>query len=107
MDQRNQVAAAARPVNDPMSISALHCKAGGVKAAFIARSAKNYAKVCRLQTLKNRGRLLLIWLVTYYAPGSLCKALHSDPLLPVTNGGYGATQSRCMKCEWAAIPWAL
>jgi hypothetical protein len=27
-----------------MSISALYCKAGGVRAAFIARPAQNYAQ---------------------------------------------------------------
>jgi hypothetical protein len=52
MAKRITLPLAARPVNGPMSISALYCKAGGVRAAFIARSARNYAKFGGLQTLQ-------------------------------------------------------
>jgi hypothetical protein len=50
--QKNHAAAAARLVHGPMSISALNCKAGVVRAAFIARPTRNYAKFGLLQTLQ-------------------------------------------------------
>jgi hypothetical protein len=52
MAKRIRLPLAARPVNRPMSISALYCKAGGVRAAFMARSVRNYAKFGGLQTLQ-------------------------------------------------------
>jgi hypothetical protein len=52
MAKRITLPLAARPVNSPMSISARYCKAGGVRAAFIARPARNYAKFGGLETLQ-------------------------------------------------------
>lgn len=48
--QRIALPLAARPVNGPMSISALYCTTDGVRAAGFARSARDYAKVGCLQT---------------------------------------------------------
>jgi hypothetical protein len=50
--QKNHVAACGAPVNGPMSTSSLYCKTGGVRAAFIVRSARNYAEFGGLQTLQ-------------------------------------------------------
>jgi hypothetical protein len=52
MAKRITLPLAAHPVSGPMSISALYCKVGGARVAFIARSTRNYAKFGGLQTLQ-------------------------------------------------------
>jgi hypothetical protein len=66
MAKRITLPLAARPANGPMSISALYCKAGNVRA-FTARTARNYAKFAASKPCKNRGGLVLLCLVAHYA----------------------------------------
>jgi hypothetical protein len=67
MAKRTTLALAARPVDGPMSISALYCKAGGVRAASSLVQRETMQSSAASRPYKTRVRLRLVCLVAYYA----------------------------------------